>query len=272
MQQNSTIELYFDDKPVRVRGELINLTDEWKASGSDSSKAPSQWLRSAQAIEFRQHLHDVGISHITQSVVPEKGSTKGGTSGGGGTWAHWHLAMAYAKYLSPAFHVKCNEIVRAHMEGRSAAPVLNPETLAAACMPFFERMLEATERRINATFEARLIEAKAADPRVAVVDYEGSLEVCDAEHIPAKGRGGFLRSLSALLLRATLEKGLSPRILAFGKNKILQFPVSVTTAWRVSDEGRTWVARVKHTLAIRQNGQTVLPFPMNRVRKGKVSV
>ncbi len=191
----TTLALYFDDTPVRVRGESLNLTDEWKAAGSDSSKAPAQWLRSAQAVELKQHLHDVGISHITRSVVPEKGSAKGGTDGGGGTWAHWHLAMAYAKYLSPAFHVKCNEIVRAHMEGLRgvpAAPSLpdpRVDQLIAAVASLAQAqaedraMVREREAQFEARFEARILEAKAKDPRVAVVDFEGSLEVCDAEHM-----------------------------------------------------------------------------------------
>ena len=68
-------------------------------------------------------------------------------------------------------------------------------------------------------------------------------------------------------MRATLSKGMTPRILAFGKQQILQFPVEITRAWRCSDEGKAWIARVKRTLALRQNGQTVLPFPVDRVRR-----
>lgn len=29
---------------------------------------------------------------------------------GGGTWAHWQIALAYAKYLSPALHMQVNEV------------------------------------------------------------------------------------------------------------------------------------------------------------------
>ncbi|MBL6459160.1 KilA-N domain-containing protein [Belnapia sp. T6] len=34
----------------------------------------------------------------------------------GGTWAHWQLALSYARYLSPRFHRWCNIVVRAAME------------------------------------------------------------------------------------------------------------------------------------------------------------
>ena len=42
----------------------------------------------------------------------------------GGTWAHWQLALAYARYLSPASHLWCNTVVRAALvwhDGRSTA-------------------------------------------------------------------------------------------------------------------------------------------------------
>jgi hypothetical protein len=47
----------------------------------------------------------------------------------GGTWAHWQIALAYAKYLSPEFHMWCNTVVRAHMEGRThaATPVFDSD-------------------------------------------------------------------------------------------------------------------------------------------------
>lgn len=44
---------------------------------------------------------DVGHTHI---------STKRGVNGV--TFAHWQIAMAYAKYLSPEFHVWCSTVVR----------------------------------------------------------------------------------------------------------------------------------------------------------------
>ena len=38
----------------------------------------------------------------------------------GGTWAHWQLALTYARYLSPPFHLWCNTVVRAAMALRIA--------------------------------------------------------------------------------------------------------------------------------------------------------
>ena len=99
----------YQGQPVIRRGEMMSLTDMWRAGGSEKNKAPYEWLRSSQAKSFAAFLADTGIS---RSV--ERGA--GGRGGGGVTWAHWQLAFAYAKYLSPAFHAWCNEVVRAHLE------------------------------------------------------------------------------------------------------------------------------------------------------------
>ena len=48
----------------------------------------------------------------------------------GATWAHWQIALAYAKYLSPDFHMWCNEVVRERMEGKSVSVAnLPPDVL-----------------------------------------------------------------------------------------------------------------------------------------------
>ena len=47
------------------------------------------------------------------------------------TWAHWQIGLAYAKYLSPEFHMWCNEVIRDRMEGKSL-PVQATSTLLTA--------------------------------------------------------------------------------------------------------------------------------------------
>lgn len=105
--------MIFREQPIRERGEMLNLTDMWRGAGEDPSKRPAQWLRSRQAGELQAFLNDVGISHI---IEQERGAAN--SRGGGASWSHWQLAMAYAKYLSPEFHAWCNGVVRAHMRGK----------------------------------------------------------------------------------------------------------------------------------------------------------
>lgn len=135
--------LKFNNTIVRDDNQFLSLTDMWKAARSPENKRPSDWLASAQAKELIEYIGDnlnAGISGIENTdktrglVVTRKGGTDAGT------WAHWHVGLAYAKYLSPAFHVWCNEIVRAYMEGKSvAAPAANDvlhETLSHLAQGF----------------------------------------------------------------------------------------------------------------------------------------
>lgn len=109
------VKLEYGGITIRSDGnnrEMLNLTDMWKACGSDPNKRPNDWIRKegAQFIEF-----------IGENVKGAQGplelirTDRGGKSPG--TWAHWQIGMAYAKYLSHEFHAYCNRIVRAHMEG-----------------------------------------------------------------------------------------------------------------------------------------------------------
>lgn len=116
----ASVVLRFNDAVIRDREQSLNLTDMWKAAGSPENKRPSDWLATPMAREFIEFIGEnlnAGKSGI--ALVDAK---RGGTSAG--TWAHWQLAMAYAKYLSPAFHAWCNQVVRAHMEGSAPAPAL----------------------------------------------------------------------------------------------------------------------------------------------------
>jgi hypothetical protein len=139
----NALALLLDGKPVRVRDEMLSLTDMWKVAGSDRAKRPVNWLDSKQAKELTQFLAET--QEVRNSDLLEKAAGNPQTGDGGGTYAHWHLAMAYAKYLSPAFHIACNKIVRAHMESRVPAAPESSVRLVEALERFGDR-LDAIER------------------------------------------------------------------------------------------------------------------------------
>jgi hypothetical protein len=120
----SNVRLYFKNQAIRDDGDFLCLTDMWRAGGADANKRPAQWLRLPGTLEFAEYLRDsiVGNSHNTLSRA-ESGQQ-------GATWAHWQLAMAYAKYLSPEFHAWCNEVVRAVMQGRPPVPAMDQTAIA----------------------------------------------------------------------------------------------------------------------------------------------
>lgn len=86
---------------ISGRDDMLCLTDMWRAEGSPEDKRPAEWLRSAAAKGFVEFIADsvgVGISHIIKTVKGKRAAT----------WAHWQVAMAYAKYLSHPFHAHVN--------------------------------------------------------------------------------------------------------------------------------------------------------------------
>lgn len=112
--QNDNHALAYEGAPIATRDEFISLTDMWRAAGGDDDKRPAEWLRHDATKTFVSYLSDtfnVGNTHIELIQTLRGGANPG-------TWAHWQIALAYAKYLSPAFHVWCNNVVRAHFEGR----------------------------------------------------------------------------------------------------------------------------------------------------------
>jgi hypothetical protein len=102
----------------RARG-LYSLTAMHKAAGEDRSKEPSRWLVLPESREFMAEL-----------TTRESGSLVEAREGrNGGTWAHWQVAIAYAKYLSPAFHIQWNEYAAAYLRGEPRTVIDAPLTL-----------------------------------------------------------------------------------------------------------------------------------------------
>lgn len=85
---------------------LVSLTDIYAAAEregmADGKRDPRRWKLQdgAQFIEFATATLNVPLRDIYRA-------TKGK---GGGTFAHWQIALAYAKYLSPQLHMQVNEV------------------------------------------------------------------------------------------------------------------------------------------------------------------
>lgn len=112
--------LAFNGVPIRDKNEMLSLTDMWKASGSPENREPFNWAR----FEGKAFVEAVALSHNlsdAQVMTVKRGK-------GGGTLAHWQIGLAYAKYLSPEFHMWCNTVVRERMEGK-AVPAIPADVL-----------------------------------------------------------------------------------------------------------------------------------------------
>lgn len=154
MSKSGLPRLVYSGTPIGERDEMLCLTDMWRAAGAPENKRPAEWQRyeGAQFVEFIAESLNMGTAHIW---VSERGQH-------GGTWAHWQIGLAYAKYLSPEFHAWCNEVVRAHMERRSlpvraveGAIALSPLDLDRLAEKMAEGAVRATHGLIVQTMTPR---------------------------------------------------------------------------------------------------------------------
>ncbi len=78
------------------------LSLPYSAGVADGKRDPRRWKLQdgAQFIGFLTGTLNVPLRDIYQAA---KGK-------GGGSFAHWQIALAYAKYLSPALHMEVNEV------------------------------------------------------------------------------------------------------------------------------------------------------------------
>lgn len=85
---------------------LVSLTDIYAAADreglADGKRKPGDWARESGA-DF--------IDFVASNLNTRKTGIYKTTRGkGGGTFAHWQIALAYAKYLSPELHMQVNEV------------------------------------------------------------------------------------------------------------------------------------------------------------------
>lgn len=92
-----------------AEGEMVNLNQLHVASGKNENQSPRFWLRNkltTQLIEKLKESLNVSENHI---IKTNRGK-------GGGTYAHWQIALAYAKYLSPEIHLQVNQVFKERLE------------------------------------------------------------------------------------------------------------------------------------------------------------
>jgi hypothetical protein len=89
---------------VRQMGDLYALNDLHKESGADASKRPGEFMRNEQTKALVAEIETAGIS----AVKAKEGR-------GGGTYACKELVIAYAAWISAAFHLKVIRVFLAQM-------------------------------------------------------------------------------------------------------------------------------------------------------------
>src|ERR1700761_1839238 len=137
----SSDRLIYDGEPVCRHGNLLNLRTMWHATGRRPDCHPSAWLTMPETRRFILHLRstppatpDVMLRDIVKlryirNIDPDfllvwTGGRRRGT------WAHWQIALAYAQYLSPPFHARCNQVVRGSLERLGDPSAYTPAPVA----------------------------------------------------------------------------------------------------------------------------------------------
>jgi hypothetical protein len=139
-----------------------SLTDLWRAAGSPENQRPIDWARfegkryletlaatlnmtwspenpsvtrvecdpSVTRVECdRPHSQvecDPSVTRVEREAAHSRfdliTTRRGGAGGGGGTWGHQLVGLEYARYLSPALSIACNQFLLDYWRGAHQTP------------------------------------------------------------------------------------------------------------------------------------------------------
>lgn len=239
----SALTLFGDGGSVRIdssRGqgnEWLRLNDLHAASGGERGKEPSEWLslKSTKALIAEQN----GDSRSDCFRV-----FTGGTDPG--TWAHWVIAVAYAQWLSPSFHLRTiNEWAEYRRGGvtRVDSALANALENLTVTLATLSRRLDALESR-----DGSIVSSTQANELRRRVRHLAVRRVrCAFETSEASSRRVLYNKLGMAL-------GWSGRGCSWDHLPLGRFP----EARRLLDELETEIARSEFTH--RKASQTTLPF------------
>jgi hypothetical protein len=190
-------DLTYSGTLIHQRQDMLSLTDMWKAAGSPANQEPFNWSR----FEGKAFIEAVSIAHNlseAQVMVAKPGK-------GGGTFAHWQIGLAYAKYLSPEFHMWCNTVVRERMEGRPAT-----DALTAAQVGGINKAV--THKLLIEHLGPLLVELRTAltgfDPTHAVVaEFQPMLSILVEQGVSPKKRRALSQRCSRRAQRHLIAQG-----------------------------------------------------------------
>lgn len=226
--------LAFNGVEIRDRGDMLSLTDMWRASGSISHQKPADWLRDLGTKTFVEFVAD------RQKVLPEHlfQTSKGRT---GATFAHWQIGLAYAKYLSPEFHMWCNTVVRERMEGRPAPTLAIPDLTAEVRKVIGGIVKNVVHAQLTEVMPA-LVTAYVADHSLSIAEGLTSGEVCDLSKVATKYPRGVSARVSRRLTQVCHARGARIPITRLGRVRAQVFPTHIVREW-LDAEGRSLIRR-----------------------------
>lgn len=240
----------YQGEVIHDRGEMLSLTDMWRAAGGDGQQAPAKWRALPSTRAFVEHV---------EITIGKSDSDLFATRNGGnapGTWAHWQVALAYAKYLSPEFHMWCNEVVRDRMTKKP--PQIDHGKIGRQMAAIFDDKLARVIDQIPALIDRAVDERIAADPRRAVLDYVSVRQILADAKALQKGRDRINRKIARELRdRVAATSGISR--LPCPNSGVWLYPRGFATLY-MSQRGNALVREHND----RVMGQGVIKFPDRR--------
>ncbi|WP_157132947.1 KilA-N domain-containing protein [Komagataeibacter oboediens] len=158
------------------------LNDCHKAAGAPASKGPNEWAKNSQTEALIAELRSGGISPDPKVTVTT------GPNDGRGTYGSEEVILAYAQWISPAFHVQCLRALLALMKGD--IPSARPKRIRKP--PFdvaFERCLRVASHFTHLDENQRLLSAARGTKELSGVN---PLELMGITSIAAPTQDNYL--------------------------------------------------------------------------------
>lgn len=141
---------------------MVNATEMAKTF----NKRPIDWLQNKQTEEFLNELAKVRKSTLADLVQV----TRGGDNPG--TWMHEDVALEFARWLSPAFAIWCNDHIK-ELLTTGVTTASDDDAAIAHAMEILNRRLE------QAKAEKQLLEAKAHEQERVIQEQAPKVEYYD---------------------------------------------------------------------------------------------
>ena len=244
---------FFNGKNV-----MVNATEMARAFG----KRPAKWLELPSTKEFLSVLTDVRKSDFALIQTD-----KGGINGGGGTWMHEDVALEFARWLSPAFAIWCNDRIK-ELLTQGVATVSDDDEAIFYAMRVLQKRIDDKQHALECaqeTITTQSEQLKLQAPKVKYVDEvlqsvntytstqmskELGLREAEQLHKILKEKGIMFKQSGQWLLAAKYcEYGYTkPRTHQFTRNDG-SIGTNTTTVW--TETGRAFLHRVFNV----QNGK-----------------
>ena len=150
----STIALTLGSIAIRQHNGLFSLNDLHKAAGGELRHRPVEFLRLEQSLALLDELQKGGDSHLFLNT------TKGRN---GGTYACRELVIAYAAWISAAFHLKVIRVFLATGQSQ-AVPAIDPKRIEharqlahAATAQVYQAVFDAVLNSNSSPYNTRLL-------------------------------------------------------------------------------------------------------------------